>query len=76
MEPPKRAQDHLGRPQNAFADQNQGDTMVIRPLFEPDPRSGPGRPIPTHPQYAQALSGPQGFLPFVTLRHVSPHLPD
>jgi hypothetical protein len=42
MKPSKRAQDHLGRCQNAFADQNQGDTMWIRPVLGVDPRVGLG----------------------------------
>jgi len=44
MKPLRRAQDHLGRLQFVFADQNQGDTMPIRPIFGVDPRLAPGRP--------------------------------
>jgi hypothetical protein len=44
MKPLRWAQDHLGRSQNVFGDQNQGDTMPIRPLFGVDPRLAPGRP--------------------------------
>jgi hypothetical protein len=48
MKPLRRAQDHLGRLQFVFGDQNQGDTIPIRPIFELDPRLAPGRPRVTH----------------------------
>jgi hypothetical protein len=41
MKPPRWARDDLGHPQNTFADQNQGYTMVIRLVFGLDPKSGP-----------------------------------
>jgi hypothetical protein len=44
MEPPGWARDHLGHSQNTFAHQNQGHTMVIRPVLGGDPPGGPGRP--------------------------------
>jgi hypothetical protein len=56
MKPSKRAQDRLGRSQNAFADQNQGDTMWIRPVLGVDPGSTLRGPREAQKPYKSLIS--------------------